>query len=269
MSALTLGPLSFPLSGMFFLIGLLVAFKLTSYMERRHGFRLEPDLWLVLLVGALAARLGHIVLHWSAYSADWVGSLSVWQTGYSLPIGLMAVALMIAWREKRQPGQDHSMLWLAVPLLAGTMVWQGLLLTTSRLAAAHQIPAIELVDVYGRTVNLQEFQGRPTVINVWASWCPPCRREMPALSRTQQKYPEINFVFVNHREAAPTVTRFLGRLDAPLDNVLLDRKGKLVKQVGIRAFPTTLFLDASGRVVSSHLGELSQPRVEQYLNRIR
>lgn len=264
MSALQLGPLAFPLSGLLFLAGLLVVFVLVSHMERRLELRLEPDLWLVLLVGLLAARLGHILLHWSAYSADWLAALRIWQSGYSLVTGLVAAALTLGLASRRR----RQALWLILPLLTGLLVWQGLTLAVDRLAEARQLPDIELADLNEQPVGLKDFQGRPLVVNLWASWCPPCRREMPALSRSQQQHPEIDFLFVNQREAAPIVENFLSRLEIVLDNVLLDTRGQITEQLGLRGLPTTLFFDPSGRLVDTHMGELSQARLEQYLREI-
>ncbi|WP_459655422.1 TlpA family protein disulfide reductase, partial [Achromobacter xylosoxidans] len=69
---------------------------------------------------------------------------------------------------------------------------------------------------------LAAFQGKPTVVNLWASWCPPCRREMPAFEQAQAANPDIHFVFLNQGEAASTVRQYLDEHAPSLANALLD-----------------------------------------------
>src|SRR5262249_48298960 len=112
---------------------------------------------------------------------------------------------------------------LASALGAATVAWfaSSLLLAWQadddvRLDAA-ALPAFD-----GGMSSLANFKGQPPVVNLWATWCPPCRREMPMLQRAQAEHPEIHFVFINQGESAPAVQRFVAALQAPLRNVLLD-----------------------------------------------
>lgn len=96
------------------------------------------------------------------------------------------------------------------------------------------------------------------MINLWATWCPPCRREMPVLERAQHQRPDVTFLFVNQAESMQSVSTFLATQGLTLDNVLFDASGRLGQAVGSMALPTTLFYRADGRLINSHLGELSQ-----------
>ena len=70
-------------------------------------------------------------------------------------------------------------------------------------------PELALQDIQGKQVSLQQLQGKPAVINMWATWCAPCRREMPLLQQAQKNHPEVQFVLVNQGEKAPAVAAYL------------------------------------------------------------
>ena len=115
----------------------------------------------------------------------------------------------------------------------------------------------------GTTVPLHSFSGRPLVINLWATWCPPCRREMPALMRAQQDNPDVEFVFVNQGESAETVRRFLAAEGLKIRNIVIDPARQLSDRTGSPGYPTTLFYDAAGKLRLRHVGELSQATVTE------
>lgn len=103
------------------------------------------------------------------------------------------------------------------------------------------------------------------MINLWATWCPPCRREMPVLENAQQQRPDLTFLFVNQAESMQSVATFLETQGLSLNNVLFDRSGRLGQAVGSMALPTTLFYSPDGRLLSSHLGELSNASLARAL----
>lgn len=129
-----------------------------------------------------------------------------------------------------------------------------------------EIPDSGLSTLDGELVNLVDLQpGKPKVVNLWASWCPPCIREMPVLERAQERHPGITFVFVNQGEQLETITSFLGQQELSIRNVLSDVSGSLAGATGSHALPTTLFYDAEGRQVDAHMGELSNASLAQKL----
>jgi len=118
----------------------------------------------------------------------------------------------------------------------------------------------------GQSTTLVDLQpGKPKVVNIWASWCPPCIREMPVLEKAQERYPDITFVFVNQGEQVETINSFLGQQDLSIRNVLSDVSGSFASATGSQALPTTLFYDAEGRQVDVHMGELSNASLAQKL----
>ena len=94
-------------------------------------------------------------------------------------------------------------------------------------------------------------------LNLWASWCPPCLREMPLLQDAQQQRSDVRFIFANQGEDEVAVRDFFRKQPLRLQHVLLDPAGALGREYGSVALPTTLFFDADGRLSSVHLGELS------------
>jgi thiol-disulfide isomerase/thioredoxin len=134
-----------------------------------------------------------------------------------------------------------------------------------------QVPDVRLAELNGaRTLPLaQLIAGKPAVVNLWASWCGPCRVEMPTLAAAQQRVPDVMFVFVNQGESAATVTTYLQRSGLPLTQVWLDPASQLGPATGSRGLPTTLFFDAKGQRVGAHFGILNAAALQVQLDRLR
>jgi thiol-disulfide isomerase/thioredoxin len=112
-----------------------------------------------------------------------------------------------------------------------------------------QAPAFDLKDPDGRSVRLADFRGKPLIVNFWATWCPPCREEMPSMQRAADLVSNegIRLVAINVGEDADTVSQYLmeARLDLP---VLLDETSGVVMSYPVRGLPTTFVVDADGRL---------------------
>lgn len=129
-----------------------------------------------------------------------------------------------------------------------------------------QAPDFALSDLDGAELRLSELRGRPVIVNFWATWCPPCRVEAPALQAAFEQYREQGVVLlgIDQREDAATVRQFASEfgLTYPL---LLDSDGAISALYQVLGIPTTVFLDARGAVVARHVGPLSAEQVGQYL----
>ncbi|MGB1008743.1 MAG: SCO family protein [Thiolinea sp.] len=115
---------------------------------------------------------------------------------------------------------------------------------------------LALPDLSGRQHQMTDYLGKTLVINFWATWCPPCRAELPALNRTWQalKDDDIAMLAVNVGEEKTAVTAFLR--DFPIDfPVLLDEKGESMKRWKIKGMPTTVMLNPEGKLVYHVTGE--------------
>ncbi len=133
---------------------------------------------------------------------------------------------------------------------------------------APTLPKVALRTLARQPAALDAYAGKPLVVNLWASWCPPCRREMPVFQRWQAQRPDVNFVFVNQGESLATVEAFLAQEGLTLRNVLLDETSQTGQAIDQRALPATLFFDANGNWTETRMGELSNATLGQKLERI-
>lgn len=123
-------------------------------------------------------------------------------------------------------------------------------------------PDFTLQALDGSTVRLSDLRGRPVLLNFWASWCPPCREEMPYLQEVQNAYADAGLVVVaiNLDESVATIQSFLGRNNLRLP-VLLDRDLRVTQRYGIIPLPTSFFIDRQGVVRSKVEGGMDRNRV--------
>lgn len=117
-------------------------------------------------------------------------------------------------------------------------------------------PDFALSSVDGESVQLSTLRGTPVVLNFWATWCPPCRAEMPALEALWQQHNrgDLMILGVDEGESAAAVTQFArGTIDTTFP-LLLDTQREIGVEYGVRAFPSTFFIDADGRIQDIKVG---------------
>ncbi len=266
MLTLDLGPLALPVRYLLLLLAFAAAWAAGWWAGRRQRLDPEPTLFAMLLGGLLLARLAFVLHYAGDYAAAPWQALDIRDGGFLLwpgVLGALLIGAIQAWRRAplRRP--------LALGMLAGALVWGGASLALHQLERAGRLPELTLRDLAGRPVPLAGLRGQPLVINLWASWCPPCRREMPVLLAARQSEPGVRFLLVNQDEGAAEVAAFLARQGIDGQDVLLDGGNQLGQLAGSRALPTTLFYDAAGRLRHSHLGELSPASLRHALQFIR
>ncbi len=124
-------------------------------------------------------------------------------------------------------------------------------------AKGKPVPQLEGFDLKGRTWKLADLRGKAVLINFWASWCEPCRAEMPSLQTLAEFYGPDKLVVlaVNFKEGVSAAQRFVERSKLQLP-VLLDPFGQTARQWGATAFPTTILIGADGRVRGMVRGEM-------------
>lgn len=265
----SLGPLPMPV--VLVVMALLLAMGVAALLARRRSSSVAPSapgLMLdMLLIGLLAGRISFVLFHLGSYLAAPASLLKITDGGYHWPVVVLAAVGWALWRLRR-----HPMLRLPVLAagLAGVLVWAGGSAALSTWQAHHlALPAVQVVDLQGRALSLQQFQGKPLVLNLWASWCGPCRREMPVLQAAQKAYPQVQFVFANQGESLAEVQGFLAAEHLSLGNVLLDADAATASALEVQAYPSTLFFDGQGRMVELHLGELTAAGLDHKLRRLR
>ncbi len=119
------------------------------------------------------------------------------------------------------------------------------------------LPALHFEDGAGHPLSLDDFRGRPVVLNIWATWCVPCRREMPALGRLQAEFDKSGLLVLPlsiDRRGAPAVRQFYRDLGLAGLGVYIDRSGAAAGDLGAIGLPTTLLIDRDGREIGRKIG---------------
>ncbi len=125
----------------------------------------------------------------------------------------------------------------------------------------HLAPELVLPQLDGASVTLHDLRGQVVLINIWATWCPPCRAEMPAIQQAYAEYHDRGFTVlaVNQREDATAITPFLAQYGLTF-TALLDRDGQASATYQASALPSSFFVDRRGVIRAVYHGPLP-PRV--------
>lgn len=110
-------------------------------------------------------------------------------------------------------------------------------------------PSFALADLDGNIQHLKDYRGKIVAVNFWASWCPPCRKELPSMQRTYDAFKNKDFVIlaINVGEKWDTVAPFLDNLSIKFP-VLFDSKSKIIEQWKVLGLPSTFILDRKGNI---------------------
>lgn len=261
---IALGPLALQVGVLVTLLSLWAGWIVASSMAGRRGGLVASELYLVLAAGVAGARLGFVAQYGAAYLEAPLSIFDIRDGGWAPGMGLLAGTLVAGWLAIRR----HS---LALPLSAAistsTAIWIAATWGLAELEGPRpELPATAVFRLDGTTTSLAEFKGRPVVVNLWATWCPPCVREMPVLQQAKAARPDIHFVFLNQGEPAGKVLAFAAKHRLATTGLLLDPTMAAGRLLGGRASPTTLFFDRHGRLVDTRVGELSTATLAQHLD---
>ncbi|MGF6201257.1 prolipoprotein diacylglyceryl transferase family protein [Pseudomonas laurylsulfatiphila] len=262
MLTFTLGTFAIALNHLLLISALALATFVGWRVAKRGGDNPESALFSLFLLGMLAARIGFVAVYWAHYRNDPWQIIDLRDGGFLAWPGVIVVLLATLYRGWRRPGLRRP---LGFGAASGLAFWMLATFSLSIYEQGTRLPEIALRNAAGETVQLADYKGGPLVINLWATWCPPCRREMPVLESAQQQRPDLTFLFVNQAESMQSVATFLETQGLSLSNVLFDGGGRLGQAVGSMALPTTLFYSPEGRLLGSHLGELSNASLARAL----
>jgi cytochrome c biogenesis protein CcmG, thiol:disulfide interchange protein DsbE len=269
MNVIKVGPFPIPYDRFFLILAVFVIGLIAEIVGRRS--KNKPLItwgWNVGFVALLVARVGFVLTHLSDFLPQPLSIFFVWQGGFSLLWGIVGGVACTLWFFRKEPQLLRATL---LPVLGVMGVWViSQFVTTSNQAASPQpLPALTLYQLDGTEVALESFKGKPVVVNVWATWCPPCRREMPMLDSVAKANPDVTFLFLDQGEDAAKVQAFFEGIKLEPHNVLLDPGLRFSSSQGMVGYPTTFFYDATGQRVSVKFGELSRAVVTDLLDRIR
>ena len=265
MSGITLGPIVLSVERFAFIAGVAAFLLLVALVRRVSRAPAGLDGWSTafLVTGLVAGRLGYVLRNHGAYRDDPLTALAFWQGGLDPVTAFAAAALMLAALALRGGGRVSGML-LATGM-AGVLVWQTAL--HSLPAPQFSLPQASFAALDGPPVTLAP--GQPVVINLWASWCPPCRRELPMMMALAEATPGVQVLFINQGESAPDVREYLLQQDLNTDRVLLDAASDAMTLFETPGLPATLFFSSSGQLDSLHLGEISRAAFQSQLQSLR
>ena len=122
------------------------------------------------------------------------------------------------------------------------------------------LPAEPLATIEGESLVLTSLvaSDQPIIINLWATWCPPCRRELPMLAAVAEQRDDVVFLLASQGETAVHVSRYLADNNIRPEHVLIDASGMLARHYGTVGLPVTLFIGTDGLLAHTHVGEISR-----------
>ena len=288
MMSIRLGPLALPLAPLLLLASVALAGWVAGWVlarqarrqtvamgtgaglpeTARHAQAASNSQWLAAAAALLAGRAMHLLLNLQAYTDTPLAALDLRDGGWHAPTAWAAGLVWLLWRGWRRPPLRAA---LAAGAATGLVLWLGLHAALGR-PERPAMPSVALIPLAqpGQSGSLvQAAAGRPLVVNLWASWCAPCRKEMPVFAAAQARHGDIGFLFVNQGENAATVLAYLAREGLPLREVWLDPASALGPAVGSAGLPTTLFYSASGHLVDAHFGVLNAAALQTRLQALR
>jgi thiol-disulfide isomerase/thioredoxin len=161
-------------------------------------------------------------------------------------------------------------LWIAQNPALGSPNGSGLvnnLLSQQSAPSKGQVVAdFSLSNLAGDPVKLSQFHGHPMIVNFWATWCGPCKDEMPLLEKTfQNHHGDLVILGVNIEETPAVIKPFLEKYHISFP-VVIDSTGEVENRFLIRGYPTSLFVDANGVLQGQHIGVLNEDLLSGYLD---
>lgn len=253
--------LSIPFAPLVFIVSVAVALGV-GHIASRRGARAGDTILGIVLVALSVSRLAFVAAYLPAYRTRWFSIIDIRDLGFAPLPGLIAGTLIVLWVLLRRADLRRP---VALAVLSGLGSW--IFATTVLHPKSHEerAPRLELADLAGHMQPLERADGKPLVVNLWASWCGPCRTELPMLEEAQTRLPDIDIELVNEGEALSTVSDFL--LDHGLkgESVMLDPDFAIARSVGAEAYPTTLFYDKQGKLLAVHLGLFSRATFQDAL----
>lgn len=265
--SISLGPFGFAVSHIIFFIACALALGLAAWLGRKQKVSIGDAVFRVLAVTLIAARISFVLRYYDLYFPTPWQIFNVRDGGFDFWSGVAMGTLMLGWEMYRRRNTAKPLL---IASLAGLLVFVGLQFAHDlQRGNKPYIPELTLQSMAQQPVKLaQAYQGQGVIINLWATWCPPCVREMPLLMEAEQRWPDVAIVPVNQGDSAAAILAFFNDHELVFKHALIDQNSALSNAVESFVLPTTLFFNAKGLLVDSHVGELSAARLAQGVAKI-
>lgn len=261
---MNIGPFVLQTKHLLLLGSFVLAAGIGHLVGRRNKVGIVNVLLDMALVGLAIGRVVFVLTHFALYRAAPLSMLDIRDGGFSSWAAVAGGLSIAAWRVYRRPVLMNP---LAAGLIAAVFAWDmsGAALTIVN-KPGKTLPTVALTPYAGApTTFAQLAAGKPLVVNLWASWCPPCRREMPVLAEAQRQRQDLSFVFVNEDRDPSGGQPFLEENKVQITQQVHDYGGHVSLAFGAAAFPTTLFYRADGTLSAVHVGGLSAATLQDYL----
>ena len=261
-----IGPISISLERFYVVVAFAVFLLIAEILTRTKKAKLSNWASDVMIVVLLGSRIGFVLENLSSFAKAPLSAVYFWEGGFSPLWGIIAaLAFSIFFFRK----ENQLLKWAALPSVLALLLWLGMVLVgNSGNKQITALPSLVFQDLAAQDIDIGSFVGKPTVVNMWATWCPPCRRELPMLAKRASEKQDYNFVFVDQGESEQTVKQYLEDNGIVLEHILLDPNGQLANHYKSRGLPTTLFLNSKGELVSSVFGQISLAVLENKLSKL-
>ena len=151
-------------------------------------------------------------------------------------------------------------------LLAATVLAEQ---TLTPIPGKVMAPDFTLQDTNGKTHRLSDYRGRPVIINFWATWCPPCREELPSMNRAWHLIKEQGIAMLGINMGEDEDTIFIFSADYPTDfPILMDQSGEVIEQWPVKGLPTTYVVAPDGSIAYRAIGSREWD-AKELLDRVR
>lgn len=255
MNAIAIGPLVFAPDRFAAILAIAVFLLLSEILARKIDRRFSSWGWSTTIAFIVGARAGHVIKYGESFLHEPLRVFYIWQGGFIIEAGIvlaLAFTLFCFRRELRLA------LWAALPAVVSAYIAFFVLQLTAGTPAIALPSGNTFRTLTGEAFEPETLNGRPVVINLWASWCLPCRREMPMMVDVAANIDTAQMVFVNQGEGAEIIQRFLATQNLASSHMVLDALGEFARHYKVPGLPATLFIGSDGRLRSVHMGEISR-----------
>lgn len=258
MNAVAIGPLIFAPDRFAAILAIMAFLFFSEILARKVDRRFSSWARNTMIAFIIGARAGHVVQHADSFLAEPLRALYIWQGGFMIKAGIVLALAYTLFRFRREL---RLALWAVLPAIISAYIAFFILQLTAGTPAIPLPSGKTFHTLAGEPFQPAALEGEPLVINLWASWCPPCRREMPMMADVAASTDDARLIFVNQGEGADIIQSYLKAENLELSSVVLDTLGEFGRHYEVPGLPATFFIGRDGKLRSVHMGEISRERL--------